>query len=335
MTNKKSPRVSILTPSWNRAEFLSKVYKSLCLQSYSNFEWNIVDDGSSDDTESVMLDLIGKATFPITFARFPHRAGKSRADNTLLDLASGKFVIWCDSDDILNSRAIDSMLAAWSRIPFEEKENCIGVIGMCADINGIIQSTGGNAFVEFMTTWGDLGRVHGMRGDMCIMLRRDIIGTHRFHEHDLVMPESGFWHQFMSMKVVCLPDVLKVMNRDTENRISGSSRMEYCRGKAYAIVYADSGTFHERTFWGQLNLANRYHRYSIHGDLSFSERNSLFTGKKTLAYYAGLIPGVILAWKDILQGHVVKSHRIFEEGKSAKLTVKRNALAAKLWESNQ
>lgn len=334
MNRSDHPLVSVLTPSWNRSDFLYRVYESLCLQSCRDIEWIIVDDGSSDDTESVMLKLIEQAPYPLTYARFSHRAGKCRADNALLDFAQGDFVIWCDSDDTLRPRAIEQLLEAWSAISSAEKGAYIGIIGMCADPNGTIQSTGGNAFSKFVTTWSELGSIHDMKGDMCIMIRRDTIGAHRFPEHDLVMTESGFWHQFFDMKVVCLPDVLKIMARDTENRISGSSRMEYCRGKAYAIAYADSGKFHQRTFMDQLNLASRYHRYSMHGDLSFTERNHLFTGRKSWAYYAGLIPGVLLAWKDMLQGRVVKSHHIFEEGKFATLTVKRNVLAEKRSESN-
>ena len=333
MKNPSQLTISILTPAWNRSKFLKRVHDSICAQKSTRLEWIIVDDGSVDDTESVIQHLMIDSPYPVTYVRFSQRVGKSRADNILLDLAQGSFIMWCDSDDAIKPMAIEYLLNAWSEVPVNEKEGYIGCIGMCEDEAGRIQSTGSNNFSAFVSTWGDLGRLHGRRGDMCIMIRRDIVGDHRFAENDLVMTESGFWHQFMSMKVVCIPNVLKVMCRDTENRISSSRRMEYCRGKAYAIAFADSERYHELDLLDQLSLSSRYHRYSLHGDLSFSESNRLFIGKKSWAYYAGLVPGLLLALKDILQGRVVKTHLIFEEGRTAKMTVKRNALAEKKWES--
>lgn len=325
--------VSVVTPTWNRADYLFQLWKSLANQTIQSFEWIVVDDGSTDHTENLIKDLMGKSNFPIVYAKYDKRVGKCRSDNTLLDHASGSFIIWCDSDDYLSLDALEKMLETWKSIPLEMQNSFIGIIALCADFDGNIQSTESTSFHPFICTWHELGAIYRMKGDMCIMQNKRAIGFKRFPEHDLVMSESGFWHQFMGMKVVCLPNILKIMNRDTENRISGSTRMEYCRGKAYAIIYADSNRFHELFFWNQLSLASRYHRYSIHGDLGYNERNQLFLGKKTFAYYVGWVQGTLLAWRDRLQGRVVKSHHIFNEGISAKLTVQRNYLAEELWNS--
>ena len=47
-------KITIFTPSYNRAYTLDRLYKSLLNQTFKDFEWVIVDDGSTDDTESVV-----------------------------------------------------------------------------------------------------------------------------------------------------------------------------------------------------------------------------------------------------------------------------------------
>jgi glycosyltransferase involved in cell wall biosynthesis len=319
--------VSILTPTWNRAAYLGRVHDSLRAQTSSNLEWVVVDDGSSDGTRKLMKDLMASSPLPVTYARFAERVGKCRADNLLLDLASGDFVVWCDSDDALTPNAVETFLAAWDTINAEESEQFLGVVALCADSRGKIQSTGAGRSEPFVCQWGELATKYGMTGDMCIMQRRRAIGEKRFPEHDLVMNESGFWHQFMHMRMICIPDILKMMTRDTENRISGSRLMEYCRGKAHSIAYADSGKFNALSLSRQLRLASTYHRYAIHGDLSLAERSRLFAARKTPAYFAGVLPGALLALKDTLQRRVAKSHELFEKGKSARPIVARNVLA--------
>lgn len=316
------PRVSILTPSWNRAEFLPKVYEALVTQTFQDFEWIVVDDGSEDNTQVVMQELLEKSPFPITFVHYNKRVGKCRADNVLLDLAQGDKVLWNDSDDELVPDALEKMLAVWDEIPLQEQNEYINVIALCVDQDGHIQSEGFKDFIPFSSTWEDASDSYGMIGDMCFMLNRNALADARFLEVDLVMSESGFWTQFREKKVRCLPDPLKVVTRTTENRISGSSRMEYCRGKAYAILLADKDRYQKMSLKRQIRIASNLIRYSIHGDLAIKKVKREFgLGSSYLTFRLGNVFGRILALKDKLQGRVYKSHLIFEEGRDAVSTV--------------
>ena len=58
----KSPTLTIFTPSYNRAKFLKRLYDSLISQSDYDFEWLLVDDGSSDNTKEYMTSLIQRNT---------------------------------------------------------------------------------------------------------------------------------------------------------------------------------------------------------------------------------------------------------------------------------
>ena len=330
------PRVSIVTPSWNRAEYLPKVYAALVAQTFQDFEWIVVDDGSEDDTQAVMQELLEKSPFPVTFAHYSKRVGKCRADNTLLELAKGDKVLWCDSDDELVSDAIEKMLGVWDEIPLQEQNEYIAVIALCVDQDGHIQSSGFDNFIPFSSSWNDALELHGMTGDMCFMLNSTFLADARFLEVDLVMSESGFWTQFRDKKVICFPDPLKVVTRTTENRISGSSRMEFCRGKAHAILLADNDRYLNMSFKRQIKIASNLIRYSIHGDLELREIKGAFGLASTrLPFRFGAILGRVLALKDRLEGRVYKSHLIFEEGRDAVVTVVRNQSALDIVHANK
>lgn len=50
--------ITVFTPTYNRAYIINKLYTSLCLQTCQDFEWLIVDDGSTDTTESLITSFI-------------------------------------------------------------------------------------------------------------------------------------------------------------------------------------------------------------------------------------------------------------------------------------
>ena len=99
MKSNIKPLVSILTPAWNRSAYLEKVWAGLDAQVYSEIEWIVANDGSTDDTAKVCLELKRKSRFPVTIIEANLRVGKPRMDNELIKAAKGDFLIWCDSDE--------------------------------------------------------------------------------------------------------------------------------------------------------------------------------------------------------------------------------------------
>ena len=107
MNNKHEISFSVITPTWNRANYLQRLYQGLLAQSYQNFEWIIADDGSTDETESIIRHFTLGATFPIIYIRYSHRVGKIRVDNEAIRQAQGLLTVWVDSDDYLVSHALE------------------------------------------------------------------------------------------------------------------------------------------------------------------------------------------------------------------------------------
>ena len=93
-----TPRVSILMPVYNGASYLSDAIGSVVSQTYSNWELVIVDDGSTDDGPRI-AERFAAADKRIVRASNRHTPGPAGARNTAVDLASGRFISFLDSDD--------------------------------------------------------------------------------------------------------------------------------------------------------------------------------------------------------------------------------------------
>ncbi|QPJ62903.1 MAG: glycosyltransferase [Candidatus Nitronauta litoralis] len=89
-----TPRVSVVIPTYNRVEFLEKAVESVLLQTWSNWELIVVDDGSTDDTADTMQGIP-----QVNFLRFEENKGVSYARNRGIEIAGGEFICFLDSDD--------------------------------------------------------------------------------------------------------------------------------------------------------------------------------------------------------------------------------------------
>lgn len=91
--------VSIITPTYNSAKFIAETIQSVQNQTYQNWEMIIVDDGSSDETESVVLSIIQNDN-RIQFHKLSQNSGPAVARNTGIEKASGTYMTFIDADDI-------------------------------------------------------------------------------------------------------------------------------------------------------------------------------------------------------------------------------------------
>ena len=101
-------KISVLTPTYNRAEDLEKLYTSLVVNSNSNieFEWLVMDDGSTDRTKVVVENFIKQNIVNIKYF-YQENQGKMSAINNLMKEVTGDIVFTCDSDDYLITGAFD------------------------------------------------------------------------------------------------------------------------------------------------------------------------------------------------------------------------------------
>lgn len=110
-------KITVFTPTYNRAYILENLYRSLQRQTYRDFEWLVVDDGSSDDTEELFQRWSREDNFfPIRYCK-QENGGKCRAINRGLEQARGELFFTVDSDDYLTDDALEKVARWESELP--------------------------------------------------------------------------------------------------------------------------------------------------------------------------------------------------------------------------
>lgn len=183
---------TVLTPAYNRAHTLERTYQSLREQTCQDFEWVVVDDGSTDDTRKKILGWKQESRFPVHY-HWQENQHKKTAFNLGVTHACGKWVVALDSDDTLELDALYSMAQVEKSIPAAERDNYVGIIGLCARPDGAIV---GDMFPTDVldATSLDLNFKYQVSGEKFGCLRTSVLRQFPFPE-DIpgFVPESLVW----------------------------------------------------------------------------------------------------------------------------------------------
>jgi len=193
------PTITVLTPTYNRAHVLPRVYESLVRQTYHDFEWVIVDDGSDDGTRAIVQSWIRTGSFDIQYVEQPNR-GKHVAVNRGIELARGEFTSIVDSDDWLRPDALKRLVQHWYDIPRAERSRFSGVVGLCVYENGEVV---GDCYPQDLLDSDpvELRYVHRVDGDKQSLLRTTVLREFPFLYEELggYVPEAIVWNR-MALK---------------------------------------------------------------------------------------------------------------------------------------
>lgn len=121
--------ITVFTPTYNRAYIIENLYRSLQRQSFKDFEWIVVDDGSEDETETFFRKIQQENNeFAIRYVK-QENGGKHRAINRGVELAKGELFFIVDSDDYLTDCALEKIVEVEKSILKVEKRTFAGVCG--------------------------------------------------------------------------------------------------------------------------------------------------------------------------------------------------------------
>lgn len=176
-----TPIFTILTPAYNRSTLLPILYKSLCSQKQKKFEWIIIDDDSTDNTEEVVNTFHKSGNdFEIMYLKQKH-GGKHRAVNLGVKKATANFIFIVDSDDYLAPYA-SSCISEWIT-QIENDPVIAGVSGKKIYPNGKTVGTfpniKENSYIDVPNT--QRYRRH-LTGDKAEVYRKDILLRYPFPE---------------------------------------------------------------------------------------------------------------------------------------------------------
>lgn len=173
--------LTIFTATYNRAHLLPRLYDSLKRQQATDFEWIVVDDGSSDDTAEVLSQFI-KNENPFSIRVFQQKhGGKHRAVNYGIREAKGKYFMLLDSDDYLTENAV-TLITKWVET-IENLPGMCGVAGTKIKDNGelIGEFYSGAPFIDATNLER---RTYNLLGDKAEVYRTECLRRHMFPEFE-------------------------------------------------------------------------------------------------------------------------------------------------------
>jgi glycosyltransferase involved in cell wall biosynthesis len=190
--------LTIFTPTYNRVHLLKKVYDSLLAQTNQDFEWVIIDDGSSDNTSELIQQFKDESRIKIVFEQQPN-SGKHIAVNRGLQLASGELFLILDSDDELTLDAVEKVVAQWNSLLKEpDFETFGGLVANKSYTNG--RKIGGELSYDILDTTIIDYRFHRkITGDKLEIFKTALLKQFPFPDNgEKFCPEALIWNRIGS-----------------------------------------------------------------------------------------------------------------------------------------
>ena len=184
--------ITVFTATYNRADTLFRAYQSLENQTLHNFEWIIVDDGSTDETEA-LVKTFNTGKFKIHYFKQENK-GKHFAINKGVSVAKGDLFFVLDSDDYLPNNALE--LVVKNLETTINKESFGGVVGRKSYFdNKMVGSI--NSFETIVSNAIDIRYVHKIEGDLTEVHYTKVLKEFPFPEikNEKFCPEALVWNR--------------------------------------------------------------------------------------------------------------------------------------------
>lgn len=289
------PSLTVFTPSYNRAHTLPRTYESLRRQTSKDFIWLIIDDGSTDDTKSLVESWQQtESSFEIRYL-WKKNGGMHTAHNAAYEVIDTELNVCIDSDDCLAENAVEKILHKWKSI---KGDSYAGLIGLDADFSGNII---GNGFPpDLIETTLSGYYAAGGAGDKKLVYRTDVI---RKYPPYPVFPGEKYVALGYKYRLIDQDYTLAVLNEvlcNVEYQIDGSSHtmwrqyLQNPQGFAFwRKVCMTYPTTKKRLFLDCIHYVSSCHLGNLKHCIRQSPRRLL----TLLAYPFGIILAQIICYK--------------------------------------
>ena len=234
-------KLTIFTPTYNRAHMLPQLFESLVNQSNRDFVWLIVDDGSTDNTRQLVEKFRETTPFKIVYV-FQENAGKHAAHNTGVENCTTELFFCVDSDDFLTIDAVQKIYSIHEEF---ESWNILGYYFRKADTSGKV--SGGafpihNRLIGFREIYFDLG----FTGELAIVFKTDLIKNYCFpvYENEKFVTEKVLYNQLGSIApMVYVDDVIYIFEYQETGYTKNAAKLYVKNPKGCAMGYLSDAIY--------------------------------------------------------------------------------------------
>lgn len=285
--------ISILTTTYNRERLLPRLFESLCNQTCKDFEWIVVDDGSCDNTRTIIESWRIHAAFSIVYYYHDNK-GTPTSRNVGYKLASGDYCFTLDSDDEITPNAIEIMKKRVNEVEKLPDSERIGVMEfMYVSDRGLLV---GKPFSESGKTYKLKEQVYinKNKSDKMKLLKRAVYMEYKYMDTPRRYSSCAldtFWFPISEKYLfVGFNDILGINHQNHLDRVSLTSSSNYFK---YAAGYlAVSERAYETDFEKYAKYAPKrfvYHAVSIAALNLYLKKSPLrymrvLTGRKRMFY---------------------------------------------------
>lgn len=195
--------ITVLTPTYNRKHTLTKLYKSLLNQTNSNFEWIIVDDGSTDNTKELVDKFIADDQIKIIYYH-EKNGGKHRALNFGIEKINTEYTFIVDSDDWLDKDAIAQIYKYTKKYDYDKSIACFSFLRGYPD-----GSVNGQKFKEneYRSNYIECRVNNRVVGDKAEVYRTDVLKKYKFLE---IKGENFLFEDYVWIKIAQKYDTIHI-----------------------------------------------------------------------------------------------------------------------------
>lgn len=228
-------KLTILTPTYNRDELLQRLYKSLCKQTCQEFQWLVIDDGSTDSTQELMEKFIKENEIHIEYEK-KENGGKHTALNYSHSYIKGNYVVIVDSDDLLTYDAVEKIIRKWEQ--YDADSTIAGITFQRGKIeNG--QTFDNHIKGEYQSTFVQETN-RGMHGDHCETVRSELFKRFEFpeFEDEYFIAEGAMWYSVTKGYKVVYTDEVVYLAEYLEGGLTKSGRILHVKNPKGCMWHA-------------------------------------------------------------------------------------------------
>lgn len=226
--------LTVFTTTYNRAYLLPRLYSSLCNQTNNDFEWLVVDDGSTDDTGILVDEWIKEAIISIRYI-YKENGGMHTGHNVAYENIQTELNICIDSDDYMPDDAVELINSLWQK---SGNPNLAGIVGLDATKNGEIIGT--ELPTDTIDGFIEIYQKYGCSGDKKVVLRTDVVKHYEpypEYENEKLVPLGSLYNLIgIDYKFIYSNDIYCIVEYLADGSSSGIFKQykQSPRGFAYA-----------------------------------------------------------------------------------------------------